>query len=51
MSLKKIREFGRERDFRECERCRNEKEAEGTCRRKKRKKKKKEMEVGELERK
>ena len=48
MSLKKIREFGRERDFRECERCRNEKEAEGICRRKK-KKKKKEMEVGELE--
>ena len=46
MPLKKIKEFGRERDFRECDRYRNEREAEGICR-----KKKKKMEVGELERK
>ena len=38
-----MREFGREKDFRDCERCRNEREVEVFVGRK--------MEAGELERK
>ena len=32
--MKKTREFRRERDFRDCERCINEREVEGFCREK-----------------